>query len=512
GYVSNNTDCDDNNSGIHTGCFSGARLNVDALLVNGTYPNITSAMADAQVGDTIVVYPGPVDYTENIMDLTGSVTDLVIMSGFPGSKYRVIGDVYLHSGWQISGADITGTVMDSGYSASGERVFDCKINGRVLGHPANMNFEVQGDTILNADGVTMMTLFRGKWIGNYIMQYVPGYYEITQVLSSNTPSEDSVIIKGNQFDVQGGGRTIAFWGNTQYVYVANNYLRTHGTSNAILYFRGLKTVGLGQNCCINNTLMDDGSGAGFFFQIGPSGVIELRNNLLINSNYREWNPGDVTFSEFKYNFTTNSNGFQYIPADPTSVYSTTTSIDGQGLLLDGSDAFNGGDPNPIYNDVNGTRNDAGAFGGQDPLSHYFAYSIEDDIYYQDADGDGYGNPAVSTMAYAVPAGYVTDFSDCNDANASIRTPEPYIVGAVTLPSCVSNIDSLYTYQVQNFQYADHVIAFSSEYSNPDYSASRILGAPDAYPAYGDNANAWAPLTQDASREYIEVGFNTAAPI
>ena len=32
GYVSNNTDCDDNNSGIHTGCFSRARLNVDALL------------------------------------------------------------------------------------------------------------------------------------------------------------------------------------------------------------------------------------------------------------------------------------------------------------------------------------------------------------------------------------------------------------------------------------------------------------------------------------------------
>ena len=133
--------------------------------VNGTYPNITSAMADAQVGDTIVVYPGPVDYTENIMDLTGSVTDLVIMSGFLGPKYRVIGDVYLHSGWQISGADITGTVMDSGYSASGRKSFDCKINGRVLGHPANMNFEVQGDTILNADGVTMMTLFRGKWIG-----------------------------------------------------------------------------------------------------------------------------------------------------------------------------------------------------------------------------------------------------------------------------------------------------------------------------------------------------------
>ena len=156
------------------------------------------------------------------------------------------------------------------------------------------------------------------------MQYVPGYYEITQVLSSNTPSEDSVIIKGNQFDVQGGGRTIAFWGNTQYVYVANNYLRTHGTSNAILYFRGLKTVGLGQNCCINNTLMDDGSGAGFFFQIRPSGVIELRNNLLINSNYREWNPGDVTFRSLNTTSLQILMASNIFPADPTSVYSTTT--------------------------------------------------------------------------------------------------------------------------------------------------------------------------------------------
>lgn len=42
-------------------------------------------------------------------------------------------------------------------------------------------------------------------------------------------------------------------------------------------------------------------------------------------------------------------------------------------------------------------------------------------YYQDNDGDSYGNPAVSIQACASPVGYVTDNTDCND-NSFLEHP------------------------------------------------------------------------------------------
>jgi hypothetical protein len=41
-------------------------------------------------------------------------------------------------------------------------------------------------------------------------------------------------------------------------------------------------------------------------------------------------------------------------------------------------------------------------------------------YYEDADGDGYGNPGVSVSSPAPPPGYVANSGDCDDTNANIH--------------------------------------------------------------------------------------------
>ena len=47
------------------------------------------------------------------------------------------------------------------------------------------------------------------------------------------------------------------------------------------------------------------------------------------------------------------------------------------------------------------------------------------VWYQDTDGDGYGDGAVAMMACNQPAGYVLNASDCSDLYASIY---PWCIG------------------------------------------------------------------------------------
>ena len=51
-------------------------------------------------------------------------------------------------------------------------------------------------------------------------------------------------------------------------------------------------------------------------------------------------------------------------------------------------------------------------------------------YYLDADGDGFGDAAVTQDACAQPAGYVSDNTDCDDDNASVYPGAPELCDGI----------------------------------------------------------------------------------
>ncbi len=72
------------------------------------------------------------------------------------------------------------------------------------------------------------------------------------------------------------------------------------------------------------------------------------------------------------------------------------------------------------------------------------------IFYADADGDSYGNPAVTTTGCTAPFGYVANSTDCNDGNAAINPGAAEVCNSID-----DNCNGLTDEGLLNTYYADN---------------------------------------------------------
>ena len=112
-------------------------------------------------------------------------------------------------------------------------------------------------------------------------------------------------------------------------------------------------------------------------------------------------------------------------------------------------------------------------------------------FYADADGDGYGNAAISVQACSAPAGYVASNTDCNDTDANIHPGAAEICDGKD-NNCNGQTDE----GVTSTFYAD---ADKDGYGNPAISVQACL-APAGYVSNNKDCNDNDPAINPAAVE------------
>jgi len=195
---------------------------------------------------------------------------------------------------------------------------------------------------------------------------------------------------------------------------------------------------------------------GYSFGIGVTGVTRLRYFFDYN------NDGDFNDS--------NESSLLYTLGNPNGNYNisfTTPTTVAQGQLLrmriivSTSSIASSGCTSPSTGQVEDYSlffESPQIFGCTDPLaSNYDPLATVDDgscvygsvTWYQDSDGDTYGNPNVSLQSSSQPPGYVSDNTDCDDNDADAFPGNPEVCDGVD-NNCDGNIDE----GVQNTYYRD----------------------------------------------------------
>ena len=112
------------------------------------------------------------------------------------------------------------------------------------------------------------------------------------------------------------------------------------------------------------------------------------------------------------------------------------------------------------------------------------------LWYYDSDLDGFGDASVSIQACDAPSGYVSDFSDCDDSDASSYPNAPETCDG-TDNNCNTIIDEDSAIDVLTW-YADSDSDGYGDLNNIDYNCTQPVGFVDNSDDCNDLSNAQYP--------------------
>ncbi len=196
------------------------------------------------------------------------------------------------------------------------------LHGWVIIEESDSGSALQGFTISGMTGYDLI------YAGNETIRY----FEI----------RSNVIANNNMQDIIRGGDDVSL------IIERNVFVESAINGNVV--------VATGSNCrFVNNTVYGGWRGLAIY---GANAVIE--NNIVVNvSNYAIWNPHPtsvVDYNDFWNNGSNNSPGLHGFSANPLFFNPGNLNFS----LQPASPCIDTGDPNPAYNDPDGTRNDMGA--------------------------------------------------------------------------------------------------------------------------------------------------------
>ncbi|HUC84498.1 MAG TPA: right-handed parallel beta-helix repeat-containing protein [Candidatus Acidoferrales bacterium] len=333
--------------------------------------SIQAAINAALPGETVNVGPGT--YHEN----------LVLKSGV-----NVVG-----SGWSstiLQGNDTTNVVQ--AWSVTNVRFAGFTITGSgTAGYNVDNGVDCESSTILLED--------------NEITANVIGLN-----IYSGSPIIRNNIFVGNGCPSRGCNyESAAIWSGYSTPVIDNNLI-VNNTCDAI-YINSAPSAGQ----IINNTIANN-EGAGVNTEYGDASVI--KNNILTGNTYGI--AGFDTDALISYNDVWGNTGANYytyggptVGPGPGDISSNPqfdpTSPSGFGLAT-GSPCIHAGDPNPLYNNPDGTRNTMGAFGGPNAVSSTLYTSLTSGFVFTSV-----GNIPTTSISTALP---VTGLANVDPTTAS----------------------------------------------------------------------------------------------